>query len=457
VLLSPLPVPESFLPAPAGKSGLLVNLWSSTCLNCKAELKDWGPHLKEWKAAGVPVASWCIDADAAEATKVAKGRGFPGAVLTTAKSGGQGPPAELTGVLDSLQKGCLGLQKDMPVPVTFLFDARHRLVAIYKGPVEAKQVKADFTLLTADDSARRSAACPDAGGRWHDPILPIGVRGPVGTLLADGLKQEAEQLLLGAAAYYEAPLAAGATPAQENWRRSELAASQYLLASWELERKDYTAAARRYTTSIAASPALEARRGLARLYVAMKNPKLYPALLEQLEEIVKADANPEDLGKLGVLRLELGHPAEAVAPLRESLASRPDAVNYFQLGQALRATGAAAEASRAWEKALEHKPDFMAALNNLAWLRATCQEASLRDGAAAVKYATRAVELSGGKHHVITATLAAAQAEAGDFAAAEKTAGRARELATGAGDAVWPDRLAGWIARFQRKEPVREN
>jgi tetratricopeptide (TPR) repeat protein len=457
VLLSPLPVPETFLPGPAGKSGLLLNLWSSTCLNCKAELKDWAPHLREWAAAGVPVASWCIDAEGPEAARVAKGSGFSGSILTTAKSGSKGPPSELPAMLDSLQKGCFGLQKDMPVPVSFLFDSRRRLVAIYKGPVSARQVKADFALLTADDSARRTAASPDKSGRWHDPLFAVGVKGPMGLLLSDGLKTAAEQLLLAAVSYYEAPLPEDAVPAQENWRRMELASSQHLLASWDLERKDYPSALRRYTASLAAVPALETRRDLARLCIGLKNPKFYPALLEQLEEIVKVDPNADDLGKLGVLKLELGRPAEAIAPLRESLASRPDATNYFQLGQALRATGDAAGAADAWSHSLQTKPDFMPVLNNLAWLRATHPDASLRDGAAAVKHATKAAELSGGKHPVVMATLAAAQAETGDFAAAEKTALRAKDLATAAGDTIWPPRLAAWIARFQQKQPVREN
>lgn len=457
VLLSPLPIPEAFLPAPLGKSGLLLNLWSSTCLNCKAELKDWAPRLKEWNAAGVAVASWCIDAEGPEAAKVAKSAGFSSPILTTSKDGSKGAPAELPAILDSLQKGCFGLQKDMPVPVSFLFDSRRRLVAIYKGPISAAQVKADFLLLTADDSARRIAASPDKSGRWHDPLSAVGVKGPMALLISDGLKSAAEQLLLTAAAHYEVPLPEGAAPAQENWRRMELASSQSLLASWDLERKDYPSALRRYTASLAAAPALETRRDLARLYVALKNPKLYPALLEQLEEIVKVDPNADDLGKVGVLKLELGRPAEAIAPLRESLASRPDATNYFQLGQALRATGDAAGAANAWSQSLQAKPDFMPVLNNLAWLRATHPDAALRDGASAVKHATKAVELSGGKHPVIMATLAAAQAEAGDFATAEKTALRAKDLATAAGDTTWPPRLTAWITRFQQKQPVREN
>ena len=63
VLLSALPVPESFLPAAPGKSGLLLNLWSSTCPHCLAELRDWGSKIREWNAAGVKVVSWCVDAD----------------------------------------------------------------------------------------------------------------------------------------------------------------------------------------------------------------------------------------------------------------------------------------------------------------------------------------------------------------------------------------------------------
>src|SRR5262249_17334382 len=59
------------------------------------------------------------------------------------------------------------------------------------------------------------------------------------------------------------------------------------------------------------------------------------------------------------------------------------------------------------------KPDR--ALNFLAWLRATCPEADMRNGKEAVELALRACELSGWKDWGIIDTLAAAYAEQGDF------------------------------------------
>ena len=71
------------------------------------------------------------------------------------------------------------------------------------------------------------------------------------------------------------------------------------------------------------------------------------------------------------------------------------------------------EAIAQYQKALQIKPDSRA-LNNLAWLLATCPDARLRDGVQAVKYAEQACELT---HYGVTlvGTLAAAYAEAGRY------------------------------------------
>lgn len=449
VLISPLPVPESFVPGSPGGKGLLLNLWSKDCPNCRAELKAWGPEWKKWEKAGVTVSAWCVDGTAAEAAKVAAAQGFAGPVLAHESLADTLPGAELMGVLNAVQKGVLGLQQDMPVPVSFLFDARRRLVAIYKGAAKPAQVVRDFSLLTAGEDARRRAACPDAAGRWRLPISPVGIRGVVAALLDDQFKEPAEKLLLAAAGSF-------AEDRESLWAKSELSVAHSLLGLYELERRNLKAAEQRYRASLEARVNPEARRGLVNTWMAARQKQLYPLIAEQLDALVKEKGDPGDMGKLGVLRLEMGDPVSAVKLLADSVAAVPDAMNSFQLGQAHRAAGRAAAAAEAWAECIRLKPDLVPALNNFAWLRATHKDGALRDGAAAVAMAESAVKLSGGKNPVLLGTLAAALAETGKFSEASRAAAQAEEMAKAAGQPAQAAKFAAWRAGFDKNEPVRE-
>jgi len=68
--------------------------------------------------------------------------------------------------------------------------------------------------------------------------------------------------------------------------------------------------------------------------------------------------------------------------------------------------------------------------NNYAWLLATAPEAPLRDPAAAVRLARRAIELSTEPNAYYHGTLAAACATAGDFDAARSNVRTALQLAS---------------------------
>ncbi len=80
--------------------------------------------------------------------------------------------------------------------------------------------------------------------------------------------------------------------------------------------------------------------------------------------------------------------------------------------------GEHARAVAAYEEALKLLPEDFYSLNGLAWILSTCPKATIRDGKRAVQLATRACDLTFWEMSAYVDTLAAAQAEAGDFKAA---------------------------------------
>ena len=83
-----------------------------------------------------------------------------------------------------------------------------------------------------------------------------------------------------------------------------------------------------------------------------------------------------------------------------------------------------------FEKAVQLSPNSASALSGLAWFRATCPNASLRNGKEAIRMSMRACELMGWKEPGAISTLAAAYAEAGDFNQAVKYQIQASNMAS---------------------------
>lgn len=111
-----------------------------------------------------------------------------------------------------------------------------------------------------------------------------------------------------------------------------------------------------------------------------------------------------------------------------------DYILHVDYAAALLHLGRLAEAVNQLNEALRLKPDSTLAMNNLAWLLATSPDASVRDGARAVRLAERACEITGYQQTILVGTLAAAYAEAGRFDDAIATAGKACTLASASGE-----------------------
>jgi tetratricopeptide (TPR) repeat protein len=134
---------------------------------------------------------------------------------------------------------------------------------------------------------------------------------------------------------------------------------------------------------------------------------------------------------LGVVLVNQGQMDAAIRQYQEAIRLRPAYAEALgAMAGTLDGQGKYAEAIRCYQAALKAQPDQDGLLNNLAWLLATCPDAAFRNGTEAVRLATRACELTGYAKPLLIGTLAAAQAEAGDFPAAIATAERAAALAT---------------------------
>jgi tetratricopeptide (TPR) repeat protein len=153
------------------------------------------------------------------------------------------------------------------------------------------------------------------------------------------------------------------------------------------------------------------------------------------------EINPEfsdaknNLSQIYAIRGQLlgmsGQYDDAILEFKKSLAMNPEDKRASQgIGIATAELEKAAAFLDKQRKLAREDSSNVAVLNNTAWILATNPNASLRNGAEAVRLAQHAVDLPGGKQPDVLGTLAAAYAEAGRFSDAVQTAKEALELAT---------------------------
>jgi tetratricopeptide (TPR) repeat protein len=165
---------------------------------------------------------------------------------------------------------------------------------------------------------------------------------------------------------------------------------------------------------------------------------------------------PKALNNLGVARIREGKLDEARLLFQQAVELQPGfPEGESNLGASLLMKGEVRGALVHYRASLASQPDHPDTLSNLAWVLATCADASLRDGTEALNLACRANRLSRGENPGVLRALAAAYAETGRFDEAVEHARRALKLAQSSGDEREVVSLRAQLACYEADNPFR--
>lgn len=180
-------------------------------------------------------------------------------------------------------------------------------------------------------------------------------------------------------------------------------------------RKQFESALREFDKALKLSP------GFAQLYNNRGNAfsdmrQQDRAIQDYTEAIRRAPGVIDGYVNRGGSYLAIGQLDKAIADLDHALRIDPqDSDSYFNRGLAHRGKQDYRSAIADFTRANQLSPGDPAILNSIAWLKATCPLAEIRNGKEAMEASLEACRLTGFKDTDHIDTLAAAYAEVGDF------------------------------------------
>jgi protein O-mannosyl-transferase len=183
---------------------------------------------------------------------------------------------------------------------------------------------------------------------------------------------------------------------------------------------------------------------------------------EAIEECRKAlEIDPEFVRahyNLGLYLVKRGKSDAAFEHFQKVIKYEPtDPYAHVNLGAIFLSRGRFGEAIDHFRRATQPAADdeLWQASSLLAWVLATCPQASLRNGTEAVEFAQKADRLSGGEEPCVLNALAAAYAETGQFPEAVATANKAIELAEQRNDQPLLGTLHRVLNLYRANKPAR--
>ena len=128
---------------------------------------------------------------------------------------------------------------------------------------------------------------------------------------------------------------------------------------------------------------------------------------------------------------------------------------HYNLAFALEQKGEMRLAVKHYRRVLELQPTYAMAANNLAWILATSNEATIRNGVLAIQLVQRINRIESSMQSIILRTLASAYAEVGQFDEAIRTAEKAIDLATANGQLILARQVQADVNGYRAGQPLR--
>jgi serine/threonine-protein kinase len=196
-----------------------------------------------------------------------------------------------------------------------------------------------------------------------------------------------------------------------------------------------------------------AKANLAVALFQQNKPETAEPILQKISGAAAGDAATMVL--LGQTRMRMGQVESALQWFRKALELEADDVETrFNLAIALQLQGNSSEAIEQYDRILATDPQSNEAANNLAWLYATDNNASLRNSEMALRLARDLCERTGYSIPAYMGTLAAALAQAGEFDEAVQLVGSAARIAQGRGENDLAKSLQTRLVHYQQRKPA---
>ena len=225
--------------------------------------------------------------------------------------------------------------------------------------------------------------------------------------------------------------------------------------------------------------ALESDPDLAEVYSnlggALKAQKKLEEAIPNLRQALRLSPNYTPAhNSLGIALAAQGKLDEAISHFRQALEVEPDYPNaHYNLGLTLQSQGKLAPAHNSFGRALNligetsqalgHfreairlEADYVAPLNNMAWILATHPDPRVRDGSEAIRLAERAAKLTREQGAPILSTLAAAYAEGGQFDQAARVALKALSLVSALQDEELVNDIRAHLNLYRHSKAFRQ-